>query len=230
MQDCNRMIDANLIAVAGVLTASIVAGDVLVQLLSRGKVPDAGWLLVCLVPLLAGHTVRRGTELMAYTLGHSARFARAAFACLLAVPLCVVLLTHTGVPHGAPVAVLITDGVFIAVAVHGLRALGDPVQFSVTRWKRLVWATGLATAAGWAMRGLCTGTAPAATPWLEAMSWSMPWAVHALDLLAQPLIAAGLGTLAALVAFVVALRGFKVIAPGDTLLIRLQPDPEEQPS
>jgi hypothetical protein len=58
----------------------------------------------------------------------------------------------------------------------------------------------------------------------------MPWALHALDLLAQPLIAAGLGTLAALVAFVAALRGFKVIAPGDTLLIRLQPDPEEQPS
>jgi hypothetical protein len=238
MQDCNRMIDANLIAVAGVFTASVVAGDVLVQLLSGGKVHDAGWLLVCLVPLLAGHTVRRGTELMAYTLGHSARFARAAFACLLAVPLSVLLLTHTGVPHGAPIAVLITDGLFIAVAVHGLRALGDPVQFSLTRWQRLVWTTVLASAAGWTMRALCTGTAPAVTPWLEAMSWSMsssmswpmPWALHALDLLAQPLIAAGLGTLAALVAFVAALRGFKVIAPGDTLLIRLQPDPEEQPS
>jgi hypothetical protein len=153
MQDCNRMIDANLIAVAGVFTASVVAGDVLVQLLSGGKVHDAGWLLVCLVPLLAGHTVRRGTELMAYTLGHSARFARAAFACLLAVPLSVLLLTHTGVPHGAPIAVLITDGLFIAVAVHGLRALGDPVQFSLTRWQRLVWTTVLASAAGWTSSG-----------------------------------------------------------------------------
>lgn len=226
MEDCNRMIDANLIAVAGVLTVSLVAGDALVQLLSRGKVHDGGWLLVCLVPLLAGHTVRRGTELMAYTLSHSARFARAAIACLLAVPLSVLLLTHTGVPHGAPAAVLITDVVFIAAAVHGLRALGDPVQFSLVRWKRLIWVVALASAAGWAVRGLCTGTGSAATPWLEGM----PWFMHALDLLAQPLIAAGLGALTACAAFVAALQGLRVIAPGESLLIRLQPDPQEPPS
>jgi hypothetical protein len=46
----------------------------------------------------------------------------------------------------------------------------------------------------------------------------------------QPLFAAAWGVMAALVVFVVSLRAFRVIAPGDALLIRLQPDPEESPT
>ena len=75
-----------------------------------------------------------------------------------------------------------------------------------------------------AMGGSVSGSIPGSMPVF------MSWALYGLDLLAQPLIAAGLGALAALAAFVAALRGLKVIAPGDTLLIRLQPDPEERPS
>lgn len=223
MADCNRMIDANLIAVSFVLTMALVAGDVLVRTLSRGQVHDGGWLLVALVPLLATHTVRRGTELMAYTCGHSGHFARAALSSLLAVPLSVLLLTQTALPHGAAVAVLATDLLFIVMAVRGLRALGDPVQFSLSRWWRLALAMLIATAAGDLARRVAEDVSShAPLPWLDTAS-RLTGSQH----MAAPLIAAIAGCIAAALVFVWALRALHVVQAGDVLLIRLKPDPEE---
>jgi len=148
MDDCNRMIDANLIAVAFVLSLAMVAGDALVQTLSRGKVADAGWLLVALLPLLATHTVRRGVELLAYTRGQAACFARAALCSLLAVPLSAMLLAFTGQPHAAALGVLATDLLFIVVAIRGLRQAGVAVRLNLARWGRLLQALAVSTLLG----------------------------------------------------------------------------------
>ena len=224
MVDCNRMIDANLIAVACVLTVALVAGDALLHTLSRGKVSNGGWLMVALVPLLACHTVRRGTELVAYTCGHSGRFARAALVSLLAVPLSVLLLSRTALPHAAAVAVLATDLLFITAAVHGLRALGDPVYFNLQRWRRLALVVMLATLSGVLVRIVCERLAlmrPA--PWLQTVpGWEAATQAEAL-----PALSAAVGCAGAAVVFFLAMRVLHVVQPGEALLIRLNPDPEE---
>jgi hypothetical protein len=153
MQDCNRMVDANLIAVGFVLSMSLAVGDTLVDLLSQGQFAHARTVLVALLPILASHTIRRGVELMAYVRGRSGDFARAAVACLLAPPLTVLLL-RTGEPAAAPFAVLVADGLFIVLALRAMDAVGESLDFNLTRWGRLALTCVFSALLGLALRSL----------------------------------------------------------------------------
>lgn len=151
MLDCNRMIDANLLAVGLAMALTMSIGDVLVHQASRGRVEGAA-LLLALLPLLASHSVRRAIELFAYTRGHSARFAQAALACLMGPPLAVVLMRLTGLPHAAAWSVLAADLLFIGLAVRALRSVREPLHFNLDRWCRIAAVTVLAGGAGLAVR------------------------------------------------------------------------------
>lgn len=151
MRDCNRMIDANLLAVGLAMALALTIGDVVVQRASNGRAEGAS-LLLALLPLLASHSVRRATELYAYTRGRSALFAQAALSCLLAPPLAIVLMRQTGLPHAAAWSVLAADLLFIALAVRGLRAVGEPLRFNRARWIRMALSAALAGAAGLTLR------------------------------------------------------------------------------
>ncbi len=140
MRDCNRLVEINLLAVGVALAVAFAVGDPLVRLLSKGNVDFPPMLLVALLPLLALHTVRRTVELVAYTRGHSARFARAATAGLLAPPLSAALLVLTGTVHGAPLGVLVADVLFVVAALRAIAASGDAVRFNLGRWGRIALA------------------------------------------------------------------------------------------
>jgi hypothetical protein len=151
MQDCNRMIDANLLAVGLAMALTLSIGDVLVHQASRGRIEGAA-LFLALLPLLASHSVRRATELFAYTRGQSARFAKAALACLMAPPLAVLLMRLTGLPHAAAWSVLVADLLFIVLAVRALRSVKEPLRFNLDRWRRIAAVAALAGVAGIAVR------------------------------------------------------------------------------
>ena len=148
MRDCNLMIDANLLVIGAALAVAVAVGDIGVGLLSGGRVQAPLLLAALLLPLLATHTVRRVVELAAYTRGHSAAFLRAAMVCLLAPVLSALALAMSGSPHAAVVAVLGVDLLFTGLAVAGMRAQGDRMQFNLPRWRALALACLIAGAVG----------------------------------------------------------------------------------
>jgi uncharacterized membrane protein len=87
-------------------------------------------------------------ELAAYTRGHSAAFLRAAMVCLLAPVLSALALAMSGSPHAAVVAVLGVDLLFTGLAVAGMRAQGDRMQFNLPRWRALALSCLIAGAVG----------------------------------------------------------------------------------
>jgi hypothetical protein len=121
--------------------------------LSQGQFAHARTVLVALLPILASHTIRRAVELMAYVRGRSGDFARAAVACLLAPPLTVLLL-RTGEPAAAPFAVLVADGLFILLALRAMDAVGESIDFNLTRWGRLALTCVFSALLGLALRSL----------------------------------------------------------------------------
>lgn len=167
MRDCNRLVEINLLAVGLALAVAIAVGDPLVRLLSKGNVDFPPMLLVALLPLLALHTVRRTVELVAYTRGHAARFARAAVAGLLAPPLSAALLVLTGAVHGAPLGVLVADTLFVLLALRAIGATGDPIRFNLGRWGRITLA---AVAAGGFGRAAFVAASGIADPLVVAVS------------------------------------------------------------
>jgi len=169
MLDCNRMVEGNFLAVGAALAVALAAGDGLVALLSRGNVHPPALLLAALLPILATHTVRRAVELIAYVRERSSTFARAAACCLAAPPAAVLLLATTGAAHGAPLAVFAIDVAFIALAVHGLRAGGELVEFDLGRWLRLAVTIVLSGALGMALARAFGGTTGIVTGSLVAL-------------------------------------------------------------
>jgi hypothetical protein len=148
VSDVNRMVGANLIVVGVGTAVALAAGDPIVALLSKGGVASPPLLLAALLGLLATHSIRRGVELIAYIVGQSAVFARAALASLVAPPLTVLLLTSTGVVQLAPIAVVAIDLAYSGLALVGLRRRGWRVDFEYRRWASILLATGLAGGAG----------------------------------------------------------------------------------
>lgn len=151
MADVNRMLDANLVVLGLGLAVAIGAGDSLVSVMSNHNVDPPRWLFAVLLLLLIGHSVRRGIELLCYTVGSSTIYLRGAFSCLLIPPLLVVLLPSVGVPHVAALAVCVVDVIFVGIVVAGLRKAGMPVRFGLGRWLRLLLCTALAGGLGWSI-------------------------------------------------------------------------------
>jgi hypothetical protein len=146
--DVDRMVGANLIVVGLGTAVALAAGDALVSLLSRGNVESPALLLPALLALLATHSIRRGVELVAYVVGQSGVFARAALSSLAAPVLMVLVLTGTQQVQLATVAVVLVDLAYSGIAILGLRRAGWPVAFKYRRWLAVASATGLAGAAG----------------------------------------------------------------------------------
>jgi hypothetical protein len=156
--DCNRMVEANFLVVGIGLSIALAAGDDLVRILARGNVDPPTLLLAALLPILATHSLRRGVELFAYVRGRSALFVRAALTCLIAPIIAAASLSTIGTAHGAPLALLITDSVFIGLAIFGLRRRGEPIAFNVGRWLRLSGAIAAAGALGFVLGATVPGT------------------------------------------------------------------------
>lgn len=157
--DVDRMVGANLIVVGLGTAVALAAGDALVGLLSKGNVESPVLLLASLLLLLATHSIRRGVELVAYVVGRSGIFARAALASLAAPPLTVLVLTATGSVQFAPVAVALVDLLYSALAILGLRGVGWRMAFSYRRWLGVVCATLVGGAAGAVVIGYLPGLA-----------------------------------------------------------------------
>lgn len=158
MQDVNRMVEANLLAVGAGLVVALSIGDDLVHLLSKEAVAVPALLLVSLLPLQASLTVRRGVELVAYVRERSGDFARASTVSLLAPPAIVLALLATGLPHVAPLAVLAVDVLFIAATMNALSRAGHPLAFNLDRWVRLSCAIVVAGLVGTLARAAVPGT------------------------------------------------------------------------
>ena len=157
MADVNRMLDANLVVLGAGLAIAIAAGDELVKVMSNHNVTSPIWLFATLLLLLIGHSVRRGIELICYTVGHSTVYLRGALSCLLIPPLLVTLLPLTGQPHAAPLVVCVVDVLFVSLVVKGLRSADLPVHFDLSRWLRLAGCTVVAGALGWLFEQAWTG-------------------------------------------------------------------------
>ena len=192
MRDCNHMIDANLMVIGAALAVAVAVGDIGVGLLSGGRVQAPLLLAALLLPLLATHTVRRVVELAAYTRGHSAAFVRAALVCLLAPVLSALALVISGSPHAAVAAVLGVDLVFTGLAVAGMRAQGDPLQFNLPRWRALALSCLIGGAVG-------ASVALAMRP------------------VAAQLVVTGTALLATLLSFTLAVIGLRVVDADDRL-------------
>lgn len=146
--DVDRMVGANLIVVGLGTAVALAAGSPIVALLSRGNVESPPLLFPALLALLATHSIRRGVELVAYVVGQSGVFARAALSSLAAPVLTVLVLTGTGQVQLAPVVVVLVDLAYSGLAILGLRRAGWPVGFNYRRWLALAGATGISGAAG----------------------------------------------------------------------------------
>lgn len=158
MADVNRMLDANLVVLGLGLAIAIGAGDSLVRVMSNHNVEPPLWLFATLLLLLIGHSVRRGIELLCYTVGSSTTYLRGALSCLLIPPLLVTLLPLLGVPHVAALCVCVVDVIFVGIVVAGLRKSGMPVRFDLSRWLRLLICTVAAGALGWWVTEHWSGT------------------------------------------------------------------------
>lgn len=136
----NLVFKLNLICLLPMAAGFFIAGDELMDWLSKGHYPGVGLLLAVMMLGLVLQTLHLLLTMVALTLESARASLQGTFAACLALPVLVLLIWRFGT-LGAALAMLVTELIWIGVAWATLSAQGHRLRFDFRAWGKIALAT-----------------------------------------------------------------------------------------